>query len=376
MLFDIRDNSICLPTFSPDGSRFASVVGDMVIRVWDSLGTFLRESPHHSGKIMSLVFSPDGTRIISICSNPPIMGKAVETTVQIWHLIEDSDLVTLGGCSNDIRSAAFLPDTDRFITLSYSSGTMQIWDMAQGTPALEATLSTSGHRDTMAISADGTRLLSFTPLHGIPLLFFDVVNQKELVSDFAASTQYIAAKFSPDGSRVAYANSDCVAILCATTGAFKLLHPPIENGRRIPTALSFSPDATRLLQMSTDGDVRILDITHLPTSVGVNISYPTDCMAVQDLEYNIKKSGGWYHGENGARLLWLPEGMRRVWLASGIQLGRCHLILGGDGGEVITLDMSDYVKVPPVGVAWRNGGIRYTSNRAEIVGAYALVGKS
>src|SRR6266481_8802346 len=69
VLFDIHDSSIRLPTFSPNGSNFASVIGNTVIRVWDASTLILvGESQQHSAKIASFVFSPDGTRIISICN--------------------------------------------------------------------------------------------------------------------------------------------------------------------------------------------------------------------------------------------------------------------------------------------------------------------
>ena len=85
---------------------------------------------------------------------------------------------------------------------------------------------------------------------------------------------------------------------------------------------------------------------------------------------------GWNHGENGTGLIWLSAGMRHVWLATGRQLGHRRLILRQDSGGVAVLDMEDYLNVLPVGGVWRDGGVRYVTNKAEVVGAYALVAES
>jgi hypothetical protein len=63
--------------------------------------------------------------------------------------------------------------------------------------------------------------------------------------------------------------------------------------------------------------------------------------------------------------------MRDVWLAM-----HRLLVLEQNAREVTVLDMTDYLNaVPTARVAWRNGGMRYTSSDAEVAGAYALVGK-
>jgi len=374
VLFDMHDSSIRLPTFSPNGSNFASVIGNTVIRLWDASSvTVVGESQQHSAKITSFLFSPDGTRIISICSD--IMN---ETIVQIWHIIKGPEIMTLD-CGQNVRSIAFLPNAVQFITMSYG-GTMQIWDIMH-TPALLSTLSTSGRRDThtIVISPDGTRLLSFTPFGSAPYQLFDLPNQKELVPQANLAGDIIgAAVFSPDSSRIACDTSTHLVIIDAADGV--LLHHPIRlNRRRVSESLAFSPDSTRLFHISPEGNICIFNIEHLPTSVDIKISYPPDHMVTRIRHTGTRyswgeienKAAGWYHGENGARLIWLPKDMRDVWLAM-----HRLLVLEQNAREVTVLDMTDYLNaVPTARVAWRNGGIRYTSSDAEVAGAYALVGK-
>src|SRR5882762_9574249 len=52
IIFEAIDRRISLPTFSPDGSKFASVIANTTIGVWDtSSGNMLRESRKHGAKI-------------------------------------------------------------------------------------------------------------------------------------------------------------------------------------------------------------------------------------------------------------------------------------------------------------------------------------
>jgi hypothetical protein len=247
-------------------------------------------------------------------------------------------------------------------------GTMQTWNITH-TPVLLSTLSVSGHSDTIVISPDGTRLLLFTPSELLmkPYLLFDLLNQKELEAQAnLAGGVTNAAVFSPDSSHIACGGWD-LDIIDAANGV--LLHHLIRfNGWRDPDPLAFSPDSTRLMHLSPEGNIRIFDTEHLPTSVNTKISYPQDHMVTRR---DGDVSGGWYCGESRARLIWLPKDMRHVWLAV-----HRSLVLEQNAREVTILDMSDYLDaVPTARVAWRNGGIRYTSSDAEMAAAYASVGK-
>ena len=222
-------------------------------------------------------------------------------------------------CSDDVRSVVFLPNGVQFITMPYG-GTMQTWNVTH-TPALLSTLPTSGHCKTMVISPDGTRLLSFTPMQCTPYLLFDLLNQKELVPQANLLGDTIdAAVFSPDSSRIACDTSTHFVIIDAADGV--LLHHPIRlNSRGVLTSLAFSPDSTRLFHMSPEGNIRIFNIKHLPTSIDIKISYPPDHMVTRTgylWGNNEDMSIGWYHGENGARLIWLPKDMRVVMCRPGL----------------------------------------------------------
>jgi WD40 repeat protein len=340
VIFEILDSPIRLPTFSPDGSRFAAVVADRVIHVWDTITrNLLIKSQKHSADIQSLVLSPDGTRII------PIYSDSSEMTVQIWLVPEDL-AITLDKHEDTILSAAFFPDGMRFLTSSRQK--TWIWDMPSTTPVLVSTLTSDGWSDNISISSNGVRLIS----HGY---LWDLVDGRQITSCTESATS--TAEFSPDCRLVALGDNDGIHIFDATTGAELYKSHLFFN---FDNSLSFSLNSTRLLSLSYYSPTQVLNLKGLPTFVGVespSCVYPPDCMMIQSQQHD-----GWYHGANGARLIWLPHNMRPVWLATGKQpFGSRCLFLGG-GSDVAVLDVDDYLEVLPAGVAWREAGVRYLEN--------------
>ena len=70
---------------------------------------------------------------------------------------------------------------------------------------------------------------------------------------------------------------------------------------------------------------------------------------------------GWYLGVDGTRLIWVPDDVRSVWLATGRQaFGTWHLIFGGNVNSVTILEMEDYLQGLPIKGAWK-GGVRHTT---------------
>jgi len=308
-----------------------------VIHVWDTItGNLLRKSQKHSADIQSLVLSPDGTRIILICSD------LSEMTVQIWLVTEDL-AITLDKHEDTTRSAAFFPDGMRFLTSSEQK--TWIWDMPSTTPVLVSTLTSNGWCDNISISSDGARLISRGNL-------WDLVNDRQIASCAKYAT---TAKFSPNCKLAAVCDDNNVHILDATTGTELYRLHLIFFGR-----LSFSLDSTQLLSFSGYGSTQAFDLRGLPTSVGIESTscvYPPDCMSIQPQQHD-----GWYHGANGARLIWLPHNMRPVWLATGKQPFGSRRLFLGSGNDVAVLDVDDYLEVLPAGVAWREAGVRYLGN--------------
>lgn len=353
------DRSIHLPTFSPDGSKFASVVAYTVLDVWDtSTGNLLGEYQKHGMKITALAFSLDGTRIIFV------HGHSLATTVKMWNVGEE--FVTSFDSCAAAQSVAFLPDGTRFITMSKSCS-VQIWDMTSNVPSskFSAVERTVSQRNQFVISPNGTRSILGSHL-------WDIVNGQQLVS---LPIGVSATKFSPDGAHIAYITRTYtfnfwdwrLHILDATTGAE--LYKSNRFGDLL--CLSFTPDSTRLLCLAEHGAIYTLC---LPSSVDTEVLsciYRPDRLMIQELSPT--RFSGWYRQANGKRIIWLPDDVGPVWLATAAEpFASPRLVYGQYVNEVTILDMDDYPEVLPGGVVWRKGGIRYVqSTEAGLAGTLA-----
>ena len=357
---------INLLTLSPDGLKVAAVATDGVVYVWDTLTGNSSRTPLHFGGVESLVFSPDGNQLLIFLALH---------SMQMWNICTNS-IVGF----DDVDSAAIFPDCSQLLTSS-SHINAQIWNISSRSPLLISTSTVAVAKedeDFLAISSDGTRLLSSSGL-------WDIVNFrfKELASFHA----YIhAVKFSPDCKHIVLID-DKLRIFDAATGA--LLHQMkysdattfsrtiVDYGSSTPRLqrlrykylsdirFSFSVDSKCLCVLKGD---HLSTIRGLPTSVNVDsfsCIYPRDCIMMTAHKESLFEDG-WYLGVHRIRLIWVPDDVRSVWLETGRQAFRTrHLILGRNVNNITILSMEDYLQGLPIKGAWREGGVRYTRTIVE-----------
>ena len=97
----------------------------------------------HSGWVLSVSFSPDGTRIVSGSS---------DKTVRIWDAASGVPIgEPLQGHSRSVSSVSFSPDSTRIVSGS-SDKTVRIWDTVSGAPIDEPL---QGHSHSVAFAPDG-----------------------------------------------------------------------------------------------------------------------------------------------------------------------------------------------------------------------------
>ena len=227
--------------FSVDGKRFIFGSADEV-RIWDTATwqeTFVLRG--HSGLVTSLVFSPDGRKIISACT---------DETAKVWDASASQDTFTLREHTNQINTVAFSPDGHRIISGS-SNGRVILWDAVTGQEILS--LRAKGMIESVAFSPDGRRIVSGS-LDKTVRVWDDAMGE-EILTLTGHTDGVHAVAFSPDGRRIVSASFDkTVRVWDAVTG--EMIHTLKGHGGRV-FSVAFSPDGRRIVSASFDKTVKV-----------------------------------------------------------------------------------------------------------------------
>jgi WD40 repeat protein len=202
--------------WSPDGSKIATASYDGTARVWSSSsGSTLLTLTGHSGEykwVYSVAWSPDGSKIAT---------ASEDRTARVWSSSSGSTLLTLTGHSGSVRSVAWSPDGSKIAAAS-GDGTARVWS-----------------------SSSGSTLLTLTGHSG--------------------SVRSVA--WSPDGSKIATASGDGTARVWSSSSGSTLLtlSTCIDPATRCGSfynngccvhSVAWSPDGTKVTTASEDGAVR------------------------------------------------------------------------------------------------------------------------
>jgi WD40 repeat protein/serine/threonine protein kinase len=177
---------------SPDGRRvaFTTEVAMVEVRDVDTGEEVLAPFFAHHGPVMSLAFSPDGTKLAT--------GGWDQTAV-IWDAVTGRRLHTLSSHGHSVGQAEFSHDGSQLVTASWDK-TPMLWDVASG----RLLRSFAGHEDTVtdaALSPDGRWLASSSLDNTIRV--WDA-KSGETVAVLRGHGGYIlSVAFSPDGKWLA-----------------------------------------------------------------------------------------------------------------------------------------------------------------------------
>jgi len=162
--------------FSPDGTRVlsghGSIGGPNTVRLWDAAtGQLVRTFEGHSrNDVLSVAFSPDGTRVLAGSWDKPMT---------LWDTATGQVLQTFEGHSHFVTSVAFSPDGTRVLSGSLDR-TVKLWDTATG------------------------RLIRTLAGHEVATSLGDTVTRSAIIENDTR----IAVAFSSDGTRIVAGSAD------------------------------------------------------------------------------------------------------------------------------------------------------------------------
>jgi WD40 repeat protein len=253
--------------FSPDGKRILTGGGDTFMRLWDpDTGEQIRTFRHPT-TVWDVAISPDGKTALSGCG---------DGLTRLWDLESDKVLQTLETHKKGRSwTCAFTPDGKQAVTgggntfekTEGPAASLKLWDLATG----KVIRSFEGHTKDVrrvAVSPDGKQLLSASFDGSVRL--WDLANGKELKKFDGPGNFVESVAFTPDGKRgvCSYGPGSAEAVyeedprvilkLWDLTSGKELKQFKGHSGPVLCLALSH--DGGELLSGSADGTMRLWEM--------------------------------------------------------------------------------------------------------------------
>jgi len=144
--------NVCSVVYSPDGSRLISGSMDKTIKIWDpntATKQCLLTLEGHNDSVNAVACFADGKRVVSGSS---------DKTVKVWSSETGVCRLTLEGHTASVNAVAVTPDGRQVISAG-NDGTVRIWNVADG-KCLQTLSEHSGPIEALALSSDGKVLLT------------------------------------------------------------------------------------------------------------------------------------------------------------------------------------------------------------------------
>jgi WD40 repeat protein len=310
--------------FSPDGKSLVGGRDDRIL-FWDVYsGKVIHTIKGHTGKVVSVGFSPDGNWLAS---------ASLDRTIRVWsmpsgeldRIIEDDSIKIIG----------FMKQSEKLVS-GGADQTIRIWNLQLG--KLERSLGAYARpldpSLPVALSADGGTIATSSPSHSVKL--WDVSSGELLHTLQGHASDVFSIAYSRDGHYlVSGSNDQAVRVWNLRTGS---LDNVLKGHTESVLSVAISGDGQRIASASGDHSVKIWDLV--------------SGELVHDLEGHKEFSNVVAFSPDGKKLAsGGGDGAAKIWdAASGALLvnisdrrGEVDLAFSPDGTEVVT---SSSLEVP------------------------------